>query len=71
MEFPKTLKNFLSLFFGYLYENGTEGASCWDKCLLKRILNTAGIYYYLILESVHLKESGIMFLVVSAVKERL
>ena len=53
----KKLKNVLSLFFGYLYENGTEGASFRDKCLFKRILNTAGIYYYLILEWVHLKES--------------
>ena len=40
--------------------------------LLKRILNTAGIYYYLIIEWVHLKESSIiMFLVLSAVKELL
>ena len=68
----KTLKNILSLFFGYLYENGTEGASCRDKYLFKRILNTAGIYYYLILKWVHSKErSIIMFLVVSAVKELL
>ena len=26
-EFPKTLKNFLSLFFGYLYKTRTEGTS--------------------------------------------
>ena len=72
MEFPKTLKNFLSLFFGYLYENGTEGASYKDKCLFKRILNTAAIYCYLILEWVRFKESSIaMFLVLSAVKELL
>ena len=56
----KTLKNILSLFFGYLYENGTEGASCRDKYLFKRILNTARIYYYLILEWIHLKERSMM-----------
>ena len=40
--------------------------------LLKRILNTARIYYYLIIEWVHLKESSIiMFLVLLAVKELL
>ena len=35
-------------------------------------INTAAIYYYLILEWVHLKESSIaMFLVLSAVEELL
>ena len=63
-------ENVLSLFFRYLYENGTEEASYRDKCLFKRILNTAGIYYYLILEWVHSKESSVMmFLVLSAVEE--
>ena len=63
---------FISLFFGYLYESGTEGVSYKGKCLFKKILNTAAIYYYLILEWVHLKESSIvMFLVLSAVEELL
>ena len=44
-EFPKTLKNFLSLIFGYLYKNGIEETSCGEKWLLKRILHAAGIYY--------------------------
>ena len=67
-----TLKNILSPFFGYLHENGTKGASCRDKCLFRRILNTAEIYYYLILEWVYLKERSIvMFLVLSAVEELL
>ena len=40
--------------------------------MFKRILSTAGIYYYLILEWVQLKESSIItFLVLSAVKELL
>ena len=51
---------------------GTEGASCGEKRLLKRILHTAGIYYHLILEWIHLKESSIiMLLVLLAVKELL
>ena len=66
-------ENFEELFisiFGYLYENGTEGASYKDKFLFKRILNTAAIYYYLIIEWVHFKESSIvMFLVLSTVEE--
>ena len=37
---------------------------------LKEILNTVEIYYYLVLEWTHLKESSIvMFLVLSAVEE--
>ena len=46
--------------------------SCGEKWLLKRILHTARIYFYFLLEWIHLKESSIiMFLVLSAVKELL
>ena len=39
---------------------------------LKEILNTVEIYYYLVLEWTHLKESStVMFLVLSAVEELL
>ena len=33
-EFFAPLKNFLSLFFGYLYKIGNKGTSCGEKWLL-------------------------------------
>ena len=39
----ENFKELLSLFFGYLYKNKTERASCGETWFLKRILYTAGI----------------------------
>ena len=58
-------------FFGCLYKNGTEGVSCGENWLLKRILGAARICNYLIYQWILLKESSIMFLVLLAVKELL
>ena len=60
-----------SLFFGYLYKNGREGASCGEKWLLNRILHTVGICKCLIYGIIHLICSIIKFLVLLAVKELL
>ena len=70
-KFLKPLKKLSSLFFGYLYKNGREGASCGEKWLLNRILHTAGICKYLIYGIIHLICSIIKFLVLLAVKQLL
>ena len=49
-----------------------EEACSEGRWLLNRILNTAGIYNYLIYEWIHLKQSGIvMFLVLLTAKKLL